>query len=66
MNKNNTLSAYISEYNLNSETLIAYMDNAPFHRSKIFQEKIKEWKEKNIEIFYLPEYSHHLNLIEIL
>jgi len=42
------------------------MDNAPFHHSKLFQEKIKEWKEKNIEIFYLPEYSPHLNLIEIL
>jgi transposase len=84
MNKNNILTAYISEYNMNSESLIAcinnfyensenrskkkyiIMDNAPFHRSKLFQEKIKEWKEKNIEIFYLPRYSPHLNLIEIL
>jgi transposase len=42
------------------------MDNASFHRSKCFQEKIKEWKEKHIEIFYLPKYSPQLNLIEIL
>ncbi len=42
------------------------MDNAPFHRSKSFREKIKEWKENNIRIFYLPTYSPHLNVIEIL
>ncbi len=84
MSKNNILTAYISEYNMNSESLIAciesfyensenrskkkyiIMDNAPFHHSKLFQKKIKEWKEKNIEIFYLPKYSPHLNLIEIL
>jgi transposase len=42
------------------------MDNAPFHRSKSFREKIKEWKEKKMEVFYLPEYSPHLNLIGIL
>jgi len=42
------------------------IDNAGFHRSGYFREKIKEWKKKNIEIFYLPKYSPHLNIIEIL
>ena len=42
------------------------LDNAGFHRSGYFREKIKEWKKKNIEIFYLPKYSPHLNIIEIL
>jgi len=29
-------------------------------------EKLDEWQEKNLEIFWLPTYSPQLNLIEIL
>ena len=42
------------------------MDKASFHRSKKIQDKINEWKQKNLEIFWLPSYSPQLNLIEIL
>jgi len=28
--------------------------------------KIKEWKEQDVHIFFLPPYSPELNLIEIL
>ncbi len=29
-------------------------------------DKYEEWKQKNLEIFWLPAYSPQLNLIEIL
>ncbi len=42
------------------------IDNAPIHTSKAFPEKIAQWREKKLEIFWLPTYSRQLNLIEIL
>ena len=50
---------------LTRKTVVA-LDNASFHTSAAIQEKIPEWKSKNLELFYLPEYSPQLNLIEIL
>ena len=32
----------------------------------MFKEKIEEWKEQELYIFFLPRYSPHLNIIEIL
>ncbi len=49
-----------------SKLTVVAIDNAPIHRSKAFQKKIAEWKEKKLEIFWLPTYSPQLNLIEIL
>ena len=81
LNKNNDLESYIFENQINSEIVIKFLDNyankinkrtvvvidnAPIHRSKAFQKKIAEWKEKKLEIFWLPTYSPQLNLIEIL
>ena len=75
------LNLYSVEGSLTSELVLSYiddfakkikkktvlvLDNAPIHKSKIFQEKIRNWEEKGLEIFYLPTYSPHLNLIEIL
>ena len=42
------------------------MDNASVHSSAAFKEKIEEWKEQDLYILFLPRYSPHLNLIEIL
>lgn len=42
------------------------LDNARIHHSKEFQANLSRWKELDIEIFYLPKYSPHLNSIEIL
>lgn len=42
------------------------LDNARIHHAKIFQEKIEEWQNKGLYIFYLPIYSPHLNRIERL
>ena len=48
------------------EKIVLVLDNASVHRSKIFKDKELEWKTKGLEIFYLPTYSPHLNLIEHL
>ncbi len=45
---------------------VIVLDNASFHRSGSIQEKIPEWKTKDLYIFYLPPYSPQLNMIEIL
>lgn len=49
-----------------SKPTVIVLDNAPWHTSKAVQAKIAQWKTKGLYIFYLPTYSPHLNLIEIL
>ena len=81
MNKRNNLDAYCFEDTITSEVVIhcinsfcndiqgptvIVMDNASIHTSEEFQAKIPSWERKGLEIFYLPEYSPELNLIEIL
>lgn len=81
LNRKNDLECYIFENKITSDVVIKLLDNyvnkikqftvvvidnAPIHRSKAFQKKIAEWKEKKMEIFWLPTYSPQLNLIEIL
>lgn len=45
---------------------VIVLDNAPIHKSKIFTEKIKEWEQQDLIIYFIPPYSPELNLIEIL
>ena len=45
---------------------VIVMDNAPWHKAKIIEQKLEQWQNQGIFIFYLPTYSPHLNLIEIL
>lgn len=45
---------------------VVVLDNAKIHHSNAFKSKIQEWKEQDLEIFYLPTYSPHLNFIETL
>lgn len=81
MNTNLELDAYIFEGRITSEVVIScldkfaenltvktivVMDKASFHTSKKIPEKISEWQEKKLEIFWLPSYSPEMNLIEIL
>lgn len=51
--------------NLEQRTVVI-LDQAPIHTSDKFLEKLTEWQGKNLEFFWLPPYSPHLNLIEIL
>lgn len=81
MNRRNDLEAYTIEGTVDSTVVIHFfdhfcgtlqgptvvvIDNASVHTSTAFQEKIPKWEKKGLSIFYLPEYSPELNLIEIL
>jgi len=81
MTRGNDLEAYSYYGSATGELIIAFiddfakkivekttivLDNATVHHSTSFHEKINEWKALNIDIFYLPTYSPHLNIIETL
>ena len=42
------------------------MDQASIHTSDSLIEKLEEWEQKNLKIFWLPTYSPKQNLMEIL
>ena len=44
---------------------VLVLDNAPTHRSELFESKIEAWMEKDLYVFFLPRYSPHLNKAEI-
>ncbi len=50
---------------IEKETVIV-LDNAPIHRSEEFAEKIEEWEELGLKIYFLPAYCPSLNKIEML
>jgi len=81
MSLDNRLEAYDCNGSMTSAVIIAFIDdfasrieqpaalvidNAPIHHSKDFELKVKQWKEQDLYIFYLPKYAPHLNPIEIL
>ncbi len=43
---------------------VVFLDNAPFHRSRAFREAAERWRERGLEVAYLPRYSPHLNPVE--
>ena len=81
MNKRNELNAYTIEGAVDSDVVIhcfnefcqtiegptvVVVDNASIHTSAAFQEAIPLWEKQGLSVFYLPEYSPELSLIEIL
>lgn len=75
------LTLFSTESNLNSEIVIAFIDsfckdltgrnvlvidNASIHTSQAVKDKEEQWQKQGLELFYLPAYSPHLNLIEHL
>lgn len=81
MNTLGNLVFDVYESTLNSDKLIVFfdkfvekitkktvvvLDNSSLHTSKKFKEKIKEWEELDLFIYFIPPYSPELNLIEIL
>lgn len=50
---------------LNQETVIV-LDNAKIHTAKARQQRRAVWEQRGLTLFYLPPYSPHLNLAEIL
>ena len=45
---------------------IVILDNAPANRNQKMRERIPYWETRGLSIFYLPVYSPHLNIAEIL
>jgi transposase len=45
---------------------VLVLDNASIHQSKCFREKLKQWQQQNLFIFFLPKYCPHMNKIEML
>ncbi len=81
LSRDNEFESYTTMGSVNSQLIISYiddfaqkikrktvivMDNAPTHKSLAFRAKIEEWKEQDLYIWFLPTYSPHLNIIEIL
>ena len=81
LTRNNRALIETSEKNINSQFIfesleefsvglkkltVVVLDNARIHRSRIIKERIKIWQARGLYIFYLPRYSPHLNIVEIL
>ena len=81
MNTNRELDSYIFTGSITSAVVIAcidefsksrtkdttiIMDQASIHTSKSIEDKRLAWAARGVYIFWLPTYSPHLNLIEIL
>lgn len=45
---------------------VVVLDNARIHHSQIIKERLKVWQQRGLSLFYLPRYSPHLNIVEIL
>lgn len=75
------LTSYTTTERVDSQQIISWMDdfvngtkqktvivldNAPWHKSAEIDDKKKEWKDKGVELFFLPPYCPHLNTIETL
>lgn len=45
---------------------VVVLDNAPIHVAKRVQERRSFWQERGLFLFYLPPYSPHLNIAEVL
>lgn len=59
--------AYLDDYSLNlPKPTVLIMDNASIHKSYKFFENIPIWQERGLFIEFLPTYSPELNKIEIL
>ena len=81
LTRHNELEVYTFNCSINSDVVIAciddfsekitkktvlIMDNSSVHQNNFLWDKEEEWSEKGLDIFFLPTYSPHLNIIEIL
>jgi transposase len=82
MRLNNDLRVYASEENLTAAFIVdalndflakapglpvvVVMDKGPIHQAQVVKQKINEWEEKGLFLFFLPTYNPHLKPSEIL
>jgi transposase len=78
---NGTLHAEMTDKNITGKKVVEFLDgfsktvtkftvvvldNASIHTGKAVSEKLAEWEERNLYLYFLPTYSPELNLIEIV
>lgn len=81
MTRRSQAESYVSEQSITSHVVIScidhffphpekrtviVLDQATIHTSGAIQDQLERWKERQIEIFWLPTYSPQLNCIERL
>lgn len=45
---------------------VVVLDNAPIHHGRAMRRRRDAWQERGLFVFYLPAYSPHLNIAEVL
>ena len=45
---------------------VVVLDNAPIHHGRAMRQRRDVWQERGLFVFYLPTYSPHLNIAEVL
>ncbi len=45
---------------------VVVLDNARIHTARVLQERFTVWQERGLFVFFLPAYSPHLNIAEVL
>ena len=59
-------SRYALEYAIHHTPCVVTLDNASWHTSRAFYDRVDEWAARGVVVHYLPPYSPELNPIEIL
>ncbi|SOD97788.1 transposase [Spirosoma fluviale] len=49
-----------------AKPVVIVLDNGPIHRCQAVYGQQSGWEEKDVYLFFLPAYSPHLNLIELV
>lgn len=59
-------SRYAAEYASHGKPCVVTLDNAPWHTSRAFLDRLDGWASCGVVVHYLPPYCPELNPIEIL
>jgi transposase len=52
-------------FSIEKETFIV-LDNASVHKAKLIMERVPFWQKRGLFLFFLPPYSPHLNIAEVI
>ena len=58
------LDSLAEEAQKQGRRVVVVLDNAPFHKAGAVWDARSGWEAKGLELYYLPAYCPHLNLIE--
>lgn len=58
------LNSLAEEAESKGRRVVVVLDNAPFHKAGAIRDARAGWEAKGLELYYLPAYCPHLNLIE--